>query len=103
MRHESGFRVAVRVIALVFAVLGLSVTMFGQAETGKISGTVSDPTGAIVTTAKVTVKRVDTGLTREATTSSGGGYTITNIPAGNYMVTVSAPGFSEFKKSVEVT
>jgi outer membrane receptor protein involved in Fe transport len=103
MRHESGFRVAVRVIALVFAVLGLSVTMFGQAETGKISGTVSDPTGAIVTTARVTVKSVDTGLTREATTSSGGGYTITNIPAGNYMVTVSAPGFSEFKKSVEVT
>ena len=103
MKCESGVRVVARVTTLFLAVLGLSVMMFGQAETGKISGTVSDATGAIVTTAKVTVKNVDTGLTREATTSSGGGYTITNIPAGNYVVMVSAPGFSEFKKSVEVT
>jgi hypothetical protein len=103
MRYESGFRVAVRVIALVLAVLGMSAMMFGQAETGKVTGTVSDPTGAVVAAAKVTVKNVDTNLTREATTSSAGEYTITNIPTGNYVVMVSAPGFSEFKKPVEVT
>jgi len=103
MRNKSGFKVAIRVIALVLAVLGLSAMMFGQAETGRISGTVSDPTGAVVATAKVTVKNVDTGLTREGTTSSGGGYSLTNIPAGNYVITVNAPGFSEFKKPVELT
>lgn len=103
MRHESGSRVAVRVIALVLVVLGLSIMMFGQAETGKISGTVLDPTGAVVGAAKVTVKNVDTNLAREATTSSAGEYTITNLPAGNYVVMVSAPGFSEFKKPVELT
>jgi Carboxypeptidase regulatory-like domain len=103
MRHESGFRVAARVIALVLAVLGLSVMMFGQAETGRISGTVSDPTGAIVTGAKVTARNTDTNQTREAETSSAGEFTITNLPTGKYTVMVSVPGFSEFRKPVEVT
>ena len=103
MRHESGFRAAIRVIALVVTVLGLSITMFGQAETGRIIGVVSDPTGAIITQAKVTVKNTGTNLTREATTSSAGEYTITNVPAGSYVVTVSAPGFSNFRKPAEVT
>ena len=103
MRNKSGFKVAIRVIALVLAVLGLSVMMFGQAETGRISGTVSDPTGAIITGAKVTAKNTGTNQAREATTSSAGEFTITNLPSGSYVVTVSAPGFSEFKKPVEVT
>jgi len=103
MRHESGFGRAIQVIVVVLAVLGLSVMMFGQAETGTISGRVSDPTSAVVTAAKIVVKNVDTGLTREATSSSAGEYTITNLPAGNYVVTVSAQGFSQFKQTVAVT
>lgn len=103
MRYESGFRVAIRVIALVLAVLGLSVMMFGQAETGRISGTVSDPTGAIVTKAKVTATNVDTNQIREAETSGAGDYSITNLSAGRYVVRITAAGFSEFKKPVEVT
>lgn len=103
MRNETGFRVAIRVIALVLAVLGLSIMLFGQAETGTIIGRVLDPSGAVITSAKITVVNADTGLTREATSANNGEYAITNIPAGKYTVRVSAAGFSEFKRSVETT
>src|SRR5450631_865691 len=103
MRSESSLRVGVRAIALVLAVLGLSALMFGQAETGTISGRVTDGTGAIVTAAKVTIKNVNTGLTREAATSGIGEYTVTNLPSGSYVVLVNAQGFSQYKRPVDVT
>jgi hypothetical protein len=103
MRNESGFRVVARVIALVLAVLGLSVMVFGQAETGKITGTVSDATSAVVTAAKITVKNTGTNLTREATTSSAGEYTITNLPAGSYEVTVGSTSLVDARLVVGAT
>jgi hypothetical protein len=102
MQNKSCLCKAIRGVALSFLVLGFSSIAFGQRETGTMSGRVTDPTGAIVTSAKITVTNSDTNLTREATTSGAGEYTITNLPSGRYVVSVSAPGFSEFKKSVEM-
>src|ERR1700686_1929110 len=103
MTNRSGSGAAIRFIALIFAVLGVSVMVFGQAETGKITGRVLDSTGAVVNAAKVTAISTETNQTREVNTSNGGEYTITNLPAGKYLVTVNASGFSEFKEPVEVT
>ena len=81
---------------LVFAgiILSLMVTT-ARAQTfrGTILGTVTDPTGATVAGAKVTIKNADTGLTREVTTGDEGNYTAAELPVGNYGVSVEKTGF----------
>src|SRR5579863_2399118 len=68
---------------------------FLRAEvTGTISGTVSDPSGAAVNGAKVTLRNLDTGLVRQVKTASNGIYEFLSVPVGeNYSVQVQAPGF----------
>jgi len=56
---------------------------------------VSDPTGAVVANATVTITNVATGLARTATTSETGEYTAPELPNGTYRITVQAPNFME--------
>ena len=76
---------------------------WAQREAGQIAGTVHDPSGAIISAAKVTIKSTTTGLTREATTNSSGIYTIPSIPADNYEITIEASGFQKYVQRVQVT
>src|SRR5262245_18576990 len=68
-----------------------------QTTTGSIVGKITDPTGAVVPGAVVTVSNVDTGISTKINTDSSGNYAITPLPVGRYSVTVEAQGF---KKSV---
>ena len=92
-----------RFAALLTLLAVVSPRMFSQTETGSISGTVTDPSGAVVTNATVTAKNTATGAVRTATTSSAGTYLISNLPPGPYEVSISASGFAEFKQAVTVT
>lgn len=79
-------------LAVVFA-LGSTVAM-AQQVTGSISGTVTDPTGASVKGATVTLTNTDRGQdVRTLTTNSDGFYTAPTLPLGHYSVKVEAPGF----------
>lgn len=60
---------------------------------GAIRGTVTDPNGGLVSGAKAQITDIETGLTRQATTSSEGAYEVTGLKYGAYRVTVSAQGF----------
>src|SRR5262245_66530301 len=60
---------------------------------GAVSGTVSDPTGAVVANAKVILKDAQTGITKEAASTQGGTFLFPDLAVGSYVVTVSAPGF----------
>lgn len=60
----------------------------------QLSGTVTDPSGAVVTGAKVEALNLDTGVKRETTTDASGIYVFSQIVPGNYRLTVSAAGFS---------
>lgn len=78
-------------------VLSLSVHAVGQELEATLTGTVTDPSGAVVADATVVVHNQDTGIdVRTATTSSTGSFNITNIPAGRYTVTVNQQGFQAF-------
>lgn len=68
---------------------------FGQAPTSNLNGSVTDPTGAIVAGATVSVKEAATGKEFSATTSSNGLFTIPALGTGTYVVTISAPGFKQ--------
>jgi hypothetical protein len=74
--------------------LGLaSMAAFGQQPTGSIEGTVTDPQGAVVQNATVSVRNTATNATRDATTGSDGHYRVTELLPGHYEVKVSGANF----------
>lgn len=82
-----------RMLGMMLLALGLA---YSQESTGNISGTVTDPSGAVVPEVSVTVTNAGTGVTRSVKTTSAGLFVVTNLPVGNYDLSVSAPGFKKF-------
>src|SRR5207253_4069745 len=78
---------------LVVILLLCATSLLGQTFRGTILGTVTDPQGAVVVGAKVTVRNVNTGLERTTQTSADGSYAIPELPIGSYTVTVTQSGF----------
>ena len=70
------------------------LSLFGQSDRGTITGTVADPANAVIQGAKITVRSAETGATYETVTTNTGNYTLPSLPAGNYDLTVEAPGFN---------
>jgi len=81
------------------SVMGLMTATAQVETTSRISGIVTDPTGAVVPGAAVVVKNENTGALRETTTDATGSYSVVSLLPGTYRVTVSMPGF----KKAEVT
>lgn len=77
-------------------ILLAAVSLTAQTFRGTILGTVTDPTGAVVSGAKVTVKNIGTGLERTTETSGDGSYSLPELPIGTYSVTVTLTGFQTF-------
>ena len=77
---------------LLLALPGLSLAQ----DTGYISGTVVDKSGAAVAGADITVTSTTGNLTRSTTTNGDGAYTIAGLPGGHYNLTVSSKGFSKY-------
>src|SRR6266853_6202257 len=71
----------------------LSAASFGQVLKGSISGTVTDPQGAVVSGAQVKATNTSTGSPLTTTTDGSGLFHFNLIPVGDYKVEVSAPGF----------
>jgi len=71
----------------------LALTALGQATRGSLSGSVSDPSGATVVGASVTLKNNATGAESKATTDDQGAFVISSVEPGEYSVTVEAAGF----------
>jgi hypothetical protein len=67
------------------------------AQTGSITGTVKDPSGAAVSGAKVVVTSPERGITREMDTNASGDYNQSALPPGNYDIIVTAGGFKKFQ------
>ena len=72
-----------------------SSAALAQFETGSVSGTVTDPTGAVVAGGQVTVTSTSTGAARSATTDSSGSYAISDLAPGPYEIKVSHAGFGD--------
>ena len=66
----------------------------GQVAGATLSGVVTDPTTAVVAEAKISIKDMATGVIHDVASDRAGLYTAPNLPAGKYVVTVDAPGFS---------
>src|SRR5437867_3752232 len=77
---------------LVAALLVMALPAWTQQVTGSIVGTVTDPTGAAVNGATVTVRDVDRGTALTTRTNDTGAFDFPSVPAGSYQVTVQAQG-----------
>ena len=86
-----------------FAVVVLSISAYAQRLDGSLSGTVEDPSGAVVIEATVTATNQLTGVKQSASTTSAGNYAFPNLLIGMYTVEVEAPGFLKYtRKDVDV-
>jgi hypothetical protein len=80
-------------LSAVIVVVLLGVAVEAQTFRGTILGTVTDPSGAVISGAKVTARNTNTGLERVTETSGDGSYSIPELPLGTYGVTISVSGF----------
>ncbi len=79
---------------LALAVLVLSASLLrAQVDTGSITGVITDPSGAIVGGAKVTLTNEGTGTTLSTTTGSNGVFDFSPVRIGNYKLEVVSSGF----------
>ena len=82
---------------LPLAVLSMSgVSLAFAQSTSSLSGTVTDASGAVVPNATVAIRETRTGAERNTMSDSVGSFTAPSLQPGDYMVVVSAPGFSKF-------
>src|ERR1700751_4097301 len=81
-----------------------STCVWSQTQLGTVFGTVTDPTGAVITGAQVTVSSVSTGLKRDALTDLRGQYYVAGLPAGKYSVRIDKEGFqTEIREDVPIS
>jgi hypothetical protein len=93
------FRVGDKTIAFSCLFLTLVVIALAQVrDTASLFGTVSDPQGAVVSSAKVSITNASTGLSRSSVSDASGGFVFTLLPVGEYNLTVEQPGFHKYER-----
>jgi len=85
--------------AAVLCLLLLAGLAFGQSDRGTITGTIVDPAGAVVPSAPVEAKNVETGAVYQAGASATGNYTLAQLPTGTYQLSVTVPGFKKYVRT----
>src|SRR5580698_9031213 len=90
-------------VAIVFlSALFLAGISFAQIATTSLRGVVKDPSGAVVSNAKITLTNAASGQILSATSNAAGEYSFTQIPPAHYTIDVTATGFGDQKKTAEL-
>jgi Carboxypeptidase regulatory-like domain len=94
---------SLRAAFAVIFYLGLNLSAYAQSgNSTSVTGTVTDPTGAVVSNATVAIRNAVSGFERTAGTDSSGKFTIPNVPFNPYHLTVTGEGFAAYVQDVEV-
>src|SRR5437868_231901 len=88
----------------VFLVLALCLSAYSQSggNSTSVTGTVSDPSGAVVPNATVEIHNPVSQFRRSTTTDSNGNFSIPNVPFNPYHLSISAAGFSSYAQDIDV-
>jgi hypothetical protein len=73
-----------------------ALAMFAQSDRGTITGTIADPAGAVVAGAKIEAKNIATSAVYGAASTETGNYTLAQLPAGDYELTIAVQGFKKY-------
>ncbi|MCU1328426.1 MAG: hypothetical protein JWN34_3796 [Bryobacterales bacterium] len=91
-----------RSLSLFLSAFLAVVSLSAQTFRGAISGTVEDPSGAVLADAKITSTNIATGFSRSTLTGTSGDFSIPDLPPGTYSVIAAKIGFAEQKTQTEV-
>jgi len=80
----------------LFTLLLICGSLFGQAVTSNMLGTITDPGDASIPNVSVQLKDSSTGVVRTVTSNAEGLFRATNLPAGEYTLTIKAQGFKSY-------
>src|ERR1700704_5777174 len=83
-------------LCLGFWVSAMTCSSVWAQATAQISGTVQDPSGAVLPGAEITATQTDTGVSRTTITNETGSYALPNLLLGPYKLAASLPGFRSF-------
>lgn len=86
-------------LVLLLAAIGFARFVVGQTASARITGRISDGTGAVIPGVAVKVTNVDTNITQSATSGETGDYTLLYLPPGRYQLETSAEGFRAHKQA----
>src|ERR1700685_2200811 len=84
---------------VTFSMLILAATTAFAQSTATLSGSVTDPSGAQIPQAQITVRGLSTGVVRVVNSDSAGNYTVPSLQPGNYSVSVKSAGFADYMLS----
>jgi hypothetical protein len=94
MNSRAFMSVTMRCVCACFLIVSAGISAFAQAGRGSVSGLVTDPNGALVAGAQVTLLNKATGVTQHTVTTGAGLYTFISLSPGTYQVTASQTGFA---------
>src|SRR6185436_14689559 len=92
----------IRLCAVVLVSALLCATLLAQSGNGRISGTIDDPTGAVLPGVNVTATNTATGVAATAVSNEAGAYNFASLLPGPYKVTAELPGFQPKAYEVQV-
>src|SRR5579871_3085853 len=79
-----------------FCFCAIAVALWAQSDRGTITGTIVDPAGAIIANAVVEATNAATDVAYSGASSATGNYTLAQLPAGTYNLSVTVPGFKKY-------
>lgn len=92
-----------KVVTVILLTCAISLAAYGQDSNGKVTGTVKDPGGAVVSGADVSLLTANRAVLRATVTDVSGNFTLDNIAPGDYQLNVDAGGFVRYRAAVHVT
>ena len=101
-RQFGGDILRIKFFTLVLLVLCFSGLLFAQTDTGRLFGTITDSTGAVVSNATISVTEVATGRVVTATTDASGNYSVAALPVAKYHVEVKKEGFNSESADIAI-
>ena len=84
----------IRLVSL--CLIASATVILAQSDRGTITGTIEDPTGAVVPNAPIQARNTEPGAVFQGASSATGNYTLAQLPTGNYEISVSVPGFKKY-------
>jgi hypothetical protein len=98
----TSYKQFVAILAVLFSLAGGFAYAQSSGSSGSVSGTVLDPTGAVVPNATVEIHNPVSHFDRSTTTDKSGNFSFPNVPFNPYHMTVTAEGFAKSAQDVEV-
>src|SRR4051812_40179778 len=95
LRYEMRRAEVLKIACLCVLVALMSLRCAAQATSAEISGSITDPSGAVVPGSTVTAANIETGTTQSTKSEDNGDYVLTNLRPGTYTLTAEASGFSK--------